>query len=659
MKVKIPENYQEFDNILVSIVDISERKRAEQALMDSENRFRTAFNNAATGMALLSVEGQYIKVNRVICTVLGYSEEELLGKCWMDVTHPDDIEKTQEIVDNLTDREAREPIEKRYLSKTGEAIWALFSGSLIFDSKGEPAYYISQFQNITQRKKAEEKLLEQKDRYRKYFEDDLSGVFVISYTGKFITCNQVFKEIFGLDRSVDNKALNYFDFFQEYEDSKKFFNSLVLQGKLEHYELRLKKQDGTPLDVVINAIGRFGSGGKLKEIQGYIMDVTHQKSLETQLLQVQKLESIGTMAGGVAHDFNNLLMGVLGNTSLLLFDKDVNHPDFKRLKNIEDYVKSGSSLTKQLLGFAKGGKYEVKTCNINAIINSNSDMFCQTRKEIQIKLELNAEDIAVDVDRSQIDQVMYNLYVNAWQAMVDGGVILIRTTNVHLDEEFVAPYNVKNGKYVKIEVSDNGAGMDQQTLKRIFDPFFTTKEISRGIGLGLASSYGIVQNHSGIIEAESSLGEGSVFSVYLPVSSNTFFDNDKTVPEEKVVRGKERVLLVDDEEMITEVGYQMLTALGYEVDTASSGKEAIERFEKGGVDLVILDMIMPGMGGGETFDALKGIDSRVQAILSSGYSLDQKASAILQRGCLGFLQKPFDLQTLSDKIRQVIDQPLN
>jgi CheY-like chemotaxis protein len=314
-------------------------------------------------------------------------------------------------------------------------------------------------------------------------------------------------------------------------------------------------------------------------------------------------------------------------------------------------------LTKQLLGFAKGGKYEVKTLDINEIIRYNSDLFSQTRKEVEIELQLDYDDRAVDVDRSQIDQVMYNLYVNAWQAMIDGGRIGITTANVDLTEGFVEPFGVPPGKYVKIEVEDDGQGMDQETLRRIFDPFFTTKEISRGIGLGLASSYGIIQNHSGIIEAKSELGVGTCFSIYLPVSSHNVEHNEAAADLVRVVKGKERILIVDDENMIIEVGMQMLKVLGYEATSASSGSEAVEIFRKSPdrFDLIILDMIMPGMSGGETFDAFKLIDSEVRVVLSSGYSLDEKANAILARGCLGFLQKPFDLRTLSEKIRDVLE----
>lgn len=657
VNVQIPRDYDDFNSVLVSVVDITERKQAENALQQSETRFRTAFNSAATGMALIDLDGKYLMVNRIFCKKLGYSESELLQMSWRDVTHPEDIEGSQKRLDRLLTGETVEPEEKRYNSKSGEILWALMSGAVITDTQGKPVCYISQFQDISPRKLVEEKLMMQKERYRKYFEEDLSGVFVMNHTGRLVACNQAFRDIFGVDDEKNINTINFFSFFSNETDGQQFFNTLIVKKRLEYYNLRLLRQDGTHLEIVINAIGRFNKSGKLREVQGYLMDVTRQKALETQLLQAQKLESIGTMAGGLAHDFNNLLMGVLGNTSLLMMEKEEGDPDLPRLQNIEEYVKSGSSLTKQLLGFAKGGKYEVKPYDLNEIIRYNSAMFRQTHKEVALELAFDITEAIADVDRSQIDQVMYNLYVNAWQAMQDGGNIKVRTSITTLGEEFTSMHGVEAGTYVKIEVEDDGQGMDKDTLQRIFDPFFTTKEMSRGVGLGLASCYGIIQNHNGIIVADSTPEVGSCFTIYLPSSGETSVIDGQAPIKGAIKQGQETILLVDDEEMILGVGIQMLGALGYTVLQANSGRDAVEIFSEKhtDIDLIILDMIMPGMSGGETFDALLDIDGSVKVLLSSGYSLDNKSNAILQRGCLGFLQKPFDLMTLSEKIRQVLD----
>jgi CheY-like chemotaxis protein len=362
------------------------------------------------------------------------------------------------------------------------------------------------------------------------------------------------------------------------------------------------------------------------------------------------------LAGGVAHDFNNLLMGIQGRTSLMLLVTDPIQPQFEHLKEIETYIKRAAKLTQQLLGFARGGKYEVKPTNMNDLIEKTAQMFGRTKKEITIHKKYHDQIWAVEIDRSQIDQVILNIIVNAWQAMPGGGDLYIQTENKMLDENFAGVYGVRPGKYVAISITDTGIGMDEKTLKRVFDPFFTTKDKERGTGLGLASAYGIIKNHDGIITAESARGQGATFHIYLPATEKPVMDEHKD--DQKILVGTETILLVDDEEMIIDVGSQVLKKLGYEVLTARHGKEAIEVYQqkRQKVAMIILDLIMPEMGGGEAYDRLKEIDPNVKVLLSSGYSLGGQATAILNRGCDGFIQKPFNLKDLSEKLRQIISK---
>jgi len=367
------------------------------------------------------------------------------------------------------------------------------------------------------------------------------------------------------------------------------------------------------------------------------------------------MESLGTLAGGIAHDFNNLLMGIQGRTSLVLADTDPSYSHFEHLKGIEDYVKSAADLTRQLLGFARGGKYEVISVNINDILDKSSDMFGRTKKEIMIHKKYQKDIWTVELDRSQIEQVLLNLYVNAWQSMPDGGDIYLESQNVDLEALDVKPYAIKPGKYVKISVADTGLGMSKATQERIFDPFFTTKKRGRGTGLGLASAYGIIKNHNGFINVVSDKGQGATFNIYLPASERVVVAEKQ--PPTEVLTGKESILIVDDEDMVTEVGKHMLEKMGYRVQTARRGKEALEIYKKnpGAINLVILDMIMPEMGGAATYTKLKEIDSDIKVLLSSGYSIDGQATKILDRGCNGFIQKPFTMNELSQKIRKVLD----
>lgn len=390
---------------------------------------------------------------------------------------------------------------------------------------------------------------------------------------------------------------------------------------------------------------------------GVARDIGDRKLLEAQLLQAQKMQAIGTLAGGIAHDFNNLLMGIMGRVSLINHDIDLSHPYYKHLKGIEDIVKRGSELTKQLLGFAMGGKYELKPTDINELIEKCFDMFGRTRKETRIHTIFQKDVCAVEIDQSQIEQVLLNLFVNAWHAMPGGGDIFIKTENVRLDDEDVMHYGIKPGEFVMVSVTDTGVGMDEETKQHIFEPFFTTKKLGRGTGLGLASAYGIIKNHGGLINVNSKKGEGTTFNFYLPVVEAQTVKQLPDDIEDEILHGTETILIVDDEEIVVNVSREMLNNMGYNVLIARGGKEALETFkkDKDKIALVMLDMIMPDMGGSHVYNILKEIKPDIKVLLSSGYSLDGQASEIMSRDCDGFIQKPFNMVQLSKMIRKILD----
>jgi len=445
-----------------------------------------------------------------------------------------------------------------------------------------------------------------------------------------------------------------------------------LGQKIDNSEHILLKANGEKVPV-LKTVAPIMLGGKEHLLASFI-DIIEKKKLEAQFQAAQRMEAIGTLSSGIAHNFNNVLMGIQGNISIILLNKTSTHPDYERLKNIEQGVQSGSEMTKQLLGFARGGKYEVKPTNLNELIKNQNRMFGRTKKEITVREKYEEYIWTVEVDQGQIEQALLNLYVNAWQAMPGGGDLYIQTENVTLDEHYTKPFNVTRGRYVKISITDTGVGMDKETQKRIFEPFFTTREVGRGTGLGLASAYGIIKNHGGYINVYSEKGEGTTFTIYLPASEKEIVEEEK-IPE-RLLKGKETVLLVDDEDMIIDVGVEILTELGYKVLPARSGKEAIEIVSKAhrakrkkeegkrhalgamppAPDLVILDMIMPGVGGGETYDRMKEINPDIKVLLSSGYSINGQATEILQRGCSGFIQKPFNMKALSQELRKILDR---
>ena len=387
-----------------------------------------------------------------------------------------------------------------------------------------------------------------------------------------------------------------------------------------------------------------------------VLDVTDLRRLEQSLAEAQKMEAIGTLAGGIAHDFNNLLMGIRGYATLLRgrCGKLGDLPSY--VDSIDQLVDSGASLTGQLLGFARGGRYDLQTTDLGRLLDASLTIFGRAKKEIGILRRFEPDLWTVDVDRTQLEQVMLNLYVNAWQAMPDGGRLEVEAANVTLSEQSAQGRGLQPGDYVRVSVQDTGTGMDAATCLRVFEPFFTTKERGRGTGLGLASAYAIVENHGGTIEVTSELGAGSTFSLHLPASKKRVALPNAEVPTPRP--GTETVLLVDDEPAVRRSTALMLEELGYRVITAGDGQEALRRFDEtpDGIAVVILDMIMPGMGGAEAFERLRGRAGELRILLSSGYSQDARAEALLKLGPTSFLQKPFRLEALSHKLREMIDR---
>jgi CheY-like chemotaxis protein len=367
------------------------------------------------------------------------------------------------------------------------------------------------------------------------------------------------------------------------------------------------------------------------------------------------MEAVGTLAGGLAHDFNNLLTVALGHTSLMLNEVDRNHSFYRRLRGIEAQIQSATALTRQLLGFARKGKYQVVPTDLNELVAQSAMMFGRTKRELAIVRHLQSDLSPVEIDRNQIEQVLLNLLVNAWHAMPNGGTLTLKTENVRLEESLCRHCGIPAGAYVQLSVTDTGIGMDEETTSRFFEPFFTTKERGKGTGLGLAASYGIIKNHGGTVNVASKKGEGTTFTICLPASERAPIGSAER-SEGSLLRGSETILLIDDEEGITAIAAEMLNALGYNVLTARGGKEALETYtvNREQIDLVILDMIMPDMSGSEVFDRLKRLDPAVKVVLSSGYSLSGQAAAILERGCAGFMQKPYGMPELSKVVREAL-----
>ena len=651
-----------------------QRKEAENGLLRSEKMFRTLGEDAPFGISMLSPDLRFEYLNPKFTEIFGYTKEDLPDKeTWFEKAYPDESYR-EKVIDtwrgDLVENAGVEEIKPRVFTvkcKDGQDKIIHFRAVALEDGR-----QLLTYEDITEKDKMEKTLKENERKYINLYEKskraealyrsllDSSADAIITYDleGKAQFVSPAFTHIFGWTFGEIEGGRIPFMPESEREQTMAIIHDLVEYGKACHaFRTKRSTKDGRLLDVSISASRYNDHEGNPSGLLVILRDISDKKRLEAQLQHAQRMESIGTLAGGVAHDFNNLLMAVQGNASLILLNKDSDHPDYKKIKNIEKQVQRGAGLTKQLLGFARGGKYEVTPTNLNEIIRASTKMFARTKKELSINSKYQEKIWAVEADQGQIEQVLLNLFVNAWQAMSGGGDLFVETENLVISADDVKSLEIKPGRYVKISVSDTGVGMDASIRERIFDPFFSTREVGKGTGLGLASSYGIIRNHGGIIDVKSEKGKGSTFDIYLPAAKSKVIDQRSEVSE-VIKPGSETILLVDDEGIIIDVTPEMLTELGYEVLTARSGEEALEQYRiinRDKIDLVILDMIMPGMGGGETYDRLKQIDPEITVLLSSGYSIDGQATEILKRGCNGFIQKPFNIEILSKKIREILN----
>ncbi|MBI5064303.1 MAG: PAS domain S-box protein [Desulfatitalea sp.] len=639
--------------ILANALD---RKRSEEALLRSEEKYRTILETIEESYWEVNLEGDFTFFSPSLCRLLKFTPDELMGMNYRDYVSPAVAKRVYQMFNKIfiTGRSVRLS-DFEHLAKDGTRILSEMSVALRRDPQGNPIGFKGISRDVTERKTAEQALLESEQRYRTVLEANPDPIVVYDMQACVIYFNPAFSEVFGWDlKACTGKRIDGFVPEDRRAESRQMAAQIVAGRSFSGIETQRLTKSGVLVPVSISgAVYKDAAGQPVGSIIT-MRDIREKKKMEQQLLNMQRMESIGTLAGGIAHDFNNLLMAIQGNVSLALYDMEERDPHRRVFEDIQKAVKSGSRLTSQLLGFARKGRYEVKLLELNRVVKDVSETYGRTRKDISIRFELAADLWAVEADEGQIEQVLLNILVNAGQAMMGGGELFIKTRNASHAEMTGRVYQPKPGKYAFLSIADTGVGIDKKVIDHIFEPFFTTKEMGRGTGLGLASAYGIIKGHGGYIDVESQLGRGTTFDIYLPASERGVPKVAEPAP--KAVAGKETILLVDDEEMVLEIGQKILERLGYVVIKAQNGMQALEIYKQrhDSIDMIILDVIMPVIGGGEAFDRIKQIEPKVKILLSSGYSLDGQVAAILQRGCAGFIQKPFSIETLSAKIREIL-----
>ncbi len=626
-------------------------------LNESIKLYRTIVENSPDMLYRTDLQGLVTYVSPSSYQLTGYTTEEAIGLNLAEAGYLYPEERAT-FLSKLQETGSVANFEARLKRKDGSIFWASTNAHFIKDKAGNVVGVEGVTRDISELKTAEEALRKSEERFRLAFHTSPDAIGLSRASdGMYLDINEGFTKILGYtSEDVVGKTSFALNIWKNPDHRKRLVDELSKNGYVENLEAEFVGKDGNIRIGLMSA--RLFRLDEEDIILSMTRDITEHKKIEQQLHQANKLQALGTLAGGIAHNFNNLLMGIQGHASLLRIggNSDSDHYLSKHVHGIEQCVQSAAYLTKQLLGLARGGKYEIKAIDMNELLMSSANMFGRTRKEIQIHTKLHHGQIVVNADQNQIEQVLLNLFVNAWQSMPDGGELFLETSVAALDEAYCQSHNVDPGCFCKISVTDTGIGMDQETLQRVFDPFFSTKEAELGTGLGLACVYGIVKNHGGIVDVSSKINCGTTFNIYLPSTSAQVIQEIEL--KENVIKGSGTILLVDDETVVTDVGRPMLETLGYQVFVSANGREALDIVAQHGtaIDLVILDLIMPGMDGGQTFDHIRHLQPDMPVLLSSGYSLNGLASDIMKRGCDGFIQKPFSLSKLSQKVRHILDE---
>lgn len=637
--------------------DITVRKQVEEDLLKSEQRYRATFNIASVGIDVVDSEGRFLEANHTLTQFLGYTADELRERTILDVTHPEDVSLSWDLHAAMVRGETEGyRFEKRYVRKDGAVVWSDTAVSAIRDPDGTYRATVGVIRDITQHKRSEEVRM----RLATAVEQAAETVMITDASGAIMYVNPAFvrttgysaEEVLGKNPRILRSSRHDGEFYKQMWES-------ITRGKVWTGRLINRKKDGSLFEEDASISPVKDKSGHIVYFVAVKRDITQEALLQTQLFQAQKMEAIGTLAGGVAHDFNNILQVALGYSELILTDEELPRQFRSDLRKIHDSARRGADLVQRLLTFSRKTDINPVPLNLNRRLAELRKMLERTLpKMIDIQLLLGKNISKINADPTQIDQILMNLGVNARDAMPDGGKLIFETSDIVLEEEYAMTHlEAKPGPYVLLKVTDTGSGMSKETLEHIFEPFYTTKPVGQGTGLGLAMVHGIVKQHGGHISCYSAPGRGTTFSVYFPALAGQEESGEATA-REMPRGGTETILLVDDEEYVRDLGSRILSRAGYEVIVASDGREALEQYRANGreIDLIILDLVMPEMGGEQCLQSLLTLSPSAKVLITSGYALHGPAVGARDLGAKGLISKPFRLEDLLEHVRTALDE---
>jgi PAS domain S-box-containing protein len=659
------------EDLILSITrDITERKQAEMALINSEKKWRDILINTPQIGITLNPNAEIVFVNAYFLKLTGWEEQEIIGRDWFDTFIPENIRnKVRGVFKTAMSQKGTHGLssyENEIMAKDRTLMNVAWSNVLTKDTHGKIVDITCLGIDLTERKRAEEELKRSEENYRLLVENQTDLVVKVDLDGRFQFVSPSYCRMFDKrETEILGKYFMPLVHEDDREPTAKAMEALFSPPYTAYIEQRAMTKEGWRwLAWADTAV--IDKAGRVKEIIGVGRDITVRKQaeaerekLQAQLLQAQKMESVGRLAGGVAHDFNNMLGVILGHTELALLKTDENHELHGDLKEIQKAAKRSADITKQLLAFARKQNISPEQLNLNDTVESMLNMLRRLiGEDIDLVWKPSAHLWPVKMDPTQVDQVLANLCVNARDAISGVGKLTIETGRKTFDEEYCKEHaGFIPGDFVLLAVSDNGCGMDKDTLDNLFEPFFTTKGVGKGTGLGLATIYGIVKQNKGFINVYSEPGQGSTFKIYLP-RLVVDEDLDKAMPEKKAVAGgTETILLVEDEPSILRMTRMMLERKGYSVLPAATPAEALEKAKNhsGSIDLLMTDVVMPEMNGRDLATKIKVLYPEIRLLFMSGYT----ANVIAHHGVLdvgvAFIQKPFSIQDMTAKLREMLD----
>jgi len=617
-----------------------------------EEPYRELIENISEVVYSIDSEGFVTYISPTVEWISGHKPDDIIGNSFIEFIHPDDREW---ITRNFEKRlkGSTDPLEYRIRTKTGQTRW-LRSSSRVIEKKGKVLGIHGVLVDVTEHRKAESVLRESEERFRTLFEDTRDMIYIDTVDGDMIDVNQAASEMLGYSKH-ELLQMNVKDLYVDLEQRRIFQDEIERNGSVKDFEVNLIASDGKIKTCLITSSARRDKDGNILGYHGIVRDVTGERLLQEELKRAYRLESAGKLAGQIAHDFNNLLSPLAAYPALIRDQLPDEHPVMDLLDEMEFTANKIAEINQQLLTLGRRGHYNFEPIDLNGLVH-NVIVTQQLPNTVALREELSSDLFMIKGGEAQLIRALINLINNAVEAMKGEGTLVVRTENVYLDTPLIGYNTVNQGEYVRLSVSDTGGGIPPEIIDKVFDPFFTTKTMDRqrGSGLGLSVVHSIVEDNHGYITVDSSEKQGTVFSLYFPVAREFSEHSPKALSE--IPGGYEEVLIVDDDPMQRKVMRQLLQRCGYQVQEVESGEQAVEHVRNCSTDLLLLDMVMEGIDGAETYRQILEIKPNQKAIILSGYAMSGRVREALSLGADTFISKPIIPNTLTRTVRSVLNK---